>query len=106
MHDDDEQRWPHEPDIATEWPAMGSERWPDEPPAVVDDAAVPGGIDPETGRRFIAAAVYANIALAGLAIGALLIGTRGSWGWGMLALVVGTVGVVQLLRIIRVQTQG
>jgi|GEM_PF-2180848 hypothetical protein len=105
MRDDDQQRWPHEPEIATEWPGMGTERWPDEPPAVADDAAVPVGIDPETGRRFIAAAVYANVALAGLAIGGLLVGTRGAWGWGSLAVTVGVGAALQLARIVRTQTQ-
>jgi len=105
MGDDDTQRWPHEPEVATEWPSMGTERWPDEPPEVTEETPLPQGIDPETGRRFIAAAVYANISLGGLAIGTLLIGTRGAWGWGTLAMLVGTLSVVQLVRIIRTQTQ-
>jgi hypothetical protein len=102
---DHEQRWPDEPDIATEWSAMGTERWPDEPPAVAGDATVPVGIDPETGRRFIAAAVYANIALASLAIGGLLAGARGEWGWGATAVAVGLLALLQLSRIVRTQTQ-
>ena len=105
MKGDDEQRWPHEPEIATEWPAMGTERWPDEPPVMAADATVPVGIDPETGRRFVAAAVYANIALASLAIGGLLAGVRGEVGWGATAVGVGLLALLQLIRIVRSQTQ-
>ena len=105
MKGDDEQRWPNEPEIATEWPAMGTERWPDEPPAVTGAETVPVGIDPDTGRRFIAAAVYANIALASLAIGGLLAGVRGELGWGATAVAVGLLALLQLIRIVRSQTQ-
>ncbi|WP_144901767.1 DUF7322 domain-containing protein [Halobellus captivus] len=48
----------------------------------VDDEGAGVNIDGDLAKYFWATVIYANVALAGISLGLLLIGFRGQWVWG------------------------
>ena len=92
----DSDEWPDEPDEPDPEEDWGD---PEEDLVSVPSVDVPGAedegedlgaeIDGDVAKFFWAAVVYANIALAGISIGLLLVAFRGQWGWGGGAAVVG-----------------
>ena len=101
---------------------QNEERWPDEPeefdpdslgPDVVDPSArvdptangdaadgdlIGADVDDELFRSFWGAVIFLNVAVAGLAIGAMLVYFRGDWGVGGAGLVVGAVAAIFAVR--------
>jgi hypothetical protein len=92
----DFDKWPDEPD---EPDPEG--RWdaPEEDLVSVPSVEIPGDgdeaedlgveIDGDLAKFFWATVVYANVALAGISIGLLLVGFREQWAWGGGAIAVG-----------------
>lgn len=91
----DFDEWPDEPDDPDP-----ESRWGDpeddlvsvpsvEVPGEADEEGAGVAVDGDLAKFFWATVVYANVALAGISIGLLLVGFRGQWGWGGGAVAVG-----------------
>jgi hypothetical protein len=52
-------------------------------------------VDPELFKTFWASVIFANLALFGLSLGAMLIGFRGNWTVGLVLVAVGTFALVR-----------
>jgi len=88
--------WPDEPDDPDP-----ESRWSDPendlvtvpsvdiPGEDVDDEGAGVEVDADLAKFFWAAVIYANVGVAGLSLGLLLVGFRGQWVWGGGAIVVG-----------------
>ena len=94
----DFDEWPDEPDEPEE--PDPEARWgsPEEDLVSVPSVEIPGEgeeegagveIDGDLAKLFWVTVVYANVALAGISIGLLLVAFRGQWGWGGGAVAVG-----------------
>ena len=85
----DFDEWPDEPDEPDPEARWGA---PEEDLVSVPAVEIPGEdadeegagveIDGDLAKFFWATVVYANVALAGISIGLLLVVFRGQWGWG------------------------
>jgi hypothetical protein len=83
LFDDDE--WPDEPDEPDPERRWGSpER---DLPSVPETAET--DVDPELFKTFWASVIFANVALFGLSLGAMLIVFRGNWTVGLVLITVG-----------------
>ncbi|WP_336022047.1 DUF7322 domain-containing protein [Halobellus salinisoli] len=88
--------WPDEPDEPDPEGRWGD---PESDLAAIPSVEVPGEsvddegagieVDGDLAKFFWATVIYANVALAGISLGLLLVGFRGQWGWGGGALAVG-----------------
>jgi hypothetical protein len=85
----DFDEWPDEPDEPDPEARWGA---PEEDLVSVPAVDIPGEdadeegagleIDGDLAKLFWVTVVYANVALAGISIGLLLVAFRGQWGWG------------------------
>ncbi|WP_049985831.1 DUF7322 domain-containing protein [Halobellus rufus] len=106
--------WPDEPDEAdpeSRWgdPESDLVSVPsvDDPAADVDEEGAGVEVDGDLAKFFWATVVYANVALAGISLGLLLVGFRGQWTWGGGAVVVGLFALYRTYDLYRTyQEQG
>jgi hypothetical protein len=84
---------PEEPDPEARWGApeddLVSVPAVEIPGEDADEADAGVEVDGDLAKFFWATVVYANVALAGISIGLLLVAFRGQWGWGGGAVAVG-----------------
>ncbi|WP_277553575.1 DUF7322 domain-containing protein [Halobaculum limi] len=66
-----------------------------------DSLPDPSTVDPHISRSFMTAVLYANVAVLGVSLGAMLIGFRGQWNWGGFAIVVGLLAGVRVYQTYR-----
>ncbi|MFC6787644.1 hypothetical protein ACFQFH_17825 [Halobaculum halobium] len=66
-----------------------------------DSLPDPSTVDPAIQRPFLAAVVYANVALLGISLGLMLVGFRGDWRFGGTALVVGVLAGIRVYQTVR-----
>ena len=99
--DDDESRFA-EPDPEARW-GNPEEDLPSVPEVEnpADRLPDPADVDPAIQTAFWAAVVYANVALFGVSLGAMLIGFRGQWRWGGAAVLVGLLAAVRTYQTYR-----
>lgn len=66
-----------------------------------DGLADAASVDSAVSGPFVAAVVYANAALFGLSLGAMLVGFEGRWRWGGAAMLIGLLAVVRVYQTYR-----
>lgn len=66
-----------------------------------DDLPDEASIDSDVSGPFAVAVVYANVALFGVSLGAMLIGFEGRWRWGGAAVLVGVFAAVRVYQTYR-----
>ncbi|UIP00833.1 hypothetical protein Hbl1158_05610 [Halobaculum sp. CBA1158] len=66
-----------------------------------DSLPDPESVDPEIQRHFVAAVLYANVALFGVSLGPMLIWFRGDWRWGGIATAVGVLAGIRVYQTVR-----
>lgn len=66
-----------------------------------DSLPDPSTVDPQISRSFMSAVLYANVAVFGVSVGAMLIGFRGQWNWGGFAIAVGLLAGVRVYQTYR-----
>ncbi|MFT4905923.1 MAG: hypothetical protein ACI8UR_002504 [Natronomonas sp.] len=94
--DEEGDPWPDEPE-EFDPDSLGPET-PDVEPDPEEAMAAAADVDEDLFRAFWGAAVFLNVAIAALALGALLIYFRGDWTRGGQALLVGTVAALFTAR--------
>ena len=106
--DSDPDRWPDEPDEPDPEPRWGNpEKDLVSVPSVEIETPDPGSegggaeIDAEVARLFWAAVVYANVAVAGVTIGPLLVAFRGQLTVGGVAIAVGLLALYRTYDLYR-----
>ncbi|ESP88391.1 DUF7322 domain-containing protein [Candidatus Halobonum tyrrellensis] len=70
-------------------------------PDPADGLADPSSVDSTVSGPFVTAVVYANVALFGVSLGAMLLGFRGQWRWGGAAVLVGLFAAVRTYQTYR-----
>ncbi|SHG53869.1 DUF7322 domain-containing protein [Halobaculum gomorrense] len=70
----------------------------DDPSASLPD---PSTVDPAVQRAFVAAVVYANVALLGVSLGLMLVGFRGDWRLGGASIAIGLLAGVRVYQTVR-----
>ena len=66
-----------------------------------DSLPDPSRVDPDIQQPFLAAVVYANVALLGVSLGLMLVGFRGNWRVGGTAIVIGVLAAVRVYQTVR-----
>lgn len=66
-----------------------------------DSLPDPSTVDPAIQRAFLAAVVYANVALLGVSLGLMLVGFRGDWRVGGASIVIGVLAGVRVYQTVR-----
>jgi hypothetical protein len=98
---EDEDPWPDEPDE----PDPEARLAPDGPRIPTPDVD-PADVDPELRATFWRSVVLANVALMGLALGAMLVAFRGWWTAGAASVAVGLLASVRLYQVYRAFERG
>lgn len=66
-----------------------------------DSLPDPSRVDPDIQQPFLAAVVYANVALLGVSLGLMLVGFRGNWRVGGAAIAIGVLAAVRVYQTVR-----
>jgi len=87
----DSDQWPDEPDEPDPESRWGD---PERDLVSVPEVDVPGegeniAVDGDLAKFFWVTVIYANVAVAGVSVGAMLVAFRGQWIWGGVAVAVG-----------------
>ena len=61
----------------------------------------PSTVDPAIQRAFLAAVVYANVALLGVSLGLMLVGFRGDWRVGGASIAIGLLAGARVYQTVR-----